>query len=210
MQPQSREVESERALLEKSILDLDRRPDLEDRTDDIIEGKHPDLMAQLTDNIESAAKGLHRKLTGPEATLFLRDIWYTSLMGRGRITPVGVDTKELSKVDNLMDVDFNSLSTTEDIFGTVLMRDEEDPYSWTMYKVCIDEYHSLDIKKFFGYTFKEYMELTLWEVDNLREKAIKMKEKLIEAMKEMESENKSMGNLGGIPSDDDMDEIGLG
>lgn len=67
-------------------------------------------------------------------------------------------------------------------FGSVLYRDEEDPYLHTSLKEILNQYTRADIKKFFGYTLAEYLDLSLFEASLLLEQSEKMKEELSKVM----------------------------
>lgn len=79
----------------------------------------------------------------------------------------------------------------ENILGAVLWRDEEDPTFISPYKSVIFEYTSYDIKKYFGYTLKEYLELNLYEVGILKSCATKLREDFIKQTEQMKTEMKT-------------------
>lgn len=78
-------------------------------------------------------------------------------------------------------------SDTENVYGVTLYREEENIYDFCPYEYIIDEYISLEIKKFFGYTLEEYLNKTYYEVEILRKKAIKLKEEIADTLNKLQN-----------------------
>ena len=64
----------------------------------------------------------------------------------------------------------------ENSMGAILWRDEEDPSIISPFEDIILEYTSLEMKKYFGLTLNDYLELNNYEVDTLKKVAKKLKE----------------------------------
>lgn len=76
---------------------------------------------------------------------------------------------------------------TENVYGVTLYREEENVFDFCPYEYIIDEYISLEIKKFFGYTLDEYLNKTYYEVEILRKKAIKLKEEIANTLNKIQN-----------------------
>ena len=66
----------------------------------------------------------------------------------------------------------------ENALGAVIWRDEEDPSLISPYEDFVMEYVRLEIKKHFGYTLDEYLELSFYEASILKKQAEKLKEEM--------------------------------
>lgn len=74
------------------------------------------------------------------------------------------------------------------VFGCTLKRDEEDPYVFSPYREILNTYTRAEIKKFFGYTLDEYLELTLPEAEELIEQSERMKAEMEKIMQEAQKD----------------------
>ena len=100
----------------------------------------------ISENLDNLASSLTRKLTSPEAALLLAENYAKQFYEQA-------------------DPD------AEYVLGAVMWRDEEDPSLLSPYKTMISEYVKLEIRKHFGYTLNEYLNLSLYEASVLREQA---------------------------------------
>lgn len=72
----------------------------------------------------------------------------------------------------------NKDSVSEYYFGVMLARPEEDPTDFTQYGTMVDEYLNLNIKKYYGLTISEYLDLPFSSREMLLTKAKEVTEKL--------------------------------
>lgn len=105
------------------------------------------------------------KLTSPESALLLSESYD--------------DTYITNKVTSGPDY------MAEYLFGVMKYREQEDPTDFTQYGSLVDEYLGLNIKKFFGLTITEYLDLPFSSRDIL----------LVKAREAMENLNKEMDNI---------------
>lgn len=76
----------------------------------------------------------------------------------------------------------------EQVFGSVLYREAEDPFVFTPYREIMNNYTRGEIKKFFGYNLSEFLDLTLYEASVLLEQSELMKQELTKVMEDVKSE----------------------
>lgn len=100
------------------------------------------------------------RFNSPEVSLFLKDMYDEAYL------PKMVDSPEKT------------------VFGCVLKREEEDPYVFSPYREILNTYTRAEIKKFFGYSLGEYLELTLPEAEELIEQSERMKAEMEKIMEE--------------------------
>jgi len=111
------------------------------------------------------------KLSPTENAMFLREIYDTVFNTIGYIDPV-----------------------INDIYGSVLARPADNLADVGEYKNTLRRYHNLSIKKYTGYTLKEYLDLTPYEmglVDQITEIIKEEQEYMEQLRKEQIEENKS-------------------
>lgn len=85
-------------------------------------------------------------MTSPESALFLRELF---------------DNKFYKNTDD----------PAVYFFGSVIKRPEEKLDDYNSFKSIIEEYHKVGIKKYFGLTIKDYLELTSYEKNTLCDQA---------------------------------------
>lgn len=128
------------------------------------------------------------KLSSPEVALWMQDSYYkekTFAIPEKYIEEDGrpeylLPNSPIPRV-KLQDDD------TENVYGVTLYREEENIYEFCPFEYIIDDYVSLEIKKFFGYTLDEYLNKTYYEVEILRKKAIKLKEEIASTLEKIQN-----------------------
>lgn len=81
-------------------------------------------------------------------------------------------------------------------FGPTLYRKEEDPHYHTPLKEMMANYSRAEIKRFFGFTLDEWLDLTLFEATTFLEQAELMKSELSKMMEEVKTETTQ--NMTGV------------
>ena len=104
--------------------------------------------------IDNLIKSNIGKLSSPESALLLNDSYDETYFNK---------TKD---------------SVSEYYFGVMLARPEEDPTEYTQYGTLVDEYLNLNIKKYYGLTITEYLDLPFSSREMLLLKAKDVTEKL--------------------------------
>jgi len=122
-----------------------------------------EIPSDTLDQIERIAKSITKVLTSPESAILLQDLYYDRL-------------------------NLTSVSEEENLIGPNLFKNEESFYSYTKYETLVDVYLKLEIKKFFGYSLDEFLDLTVYSRDILLEKAKTELENLNKASAEIEEE----------------------
>lgn len=111
---------------------------------------------EIATNLDSLiGRGSHR-LSSPEAALLLAENY-----AKMNFKPKDIDS--------------------ENSFGAVLWRDEEDPSYVSPFKNFILEYAMYEIKKYFGYTLNEYLNLNFFEAELIKDCANKLREEFLKA-----------------------------
>lgn len=104
--------------------------------------------------IDNLIKSNIGKLSSPESALLLNDSYDETYFNKTK--------------DNI----------SEYYFGVMLARPEEDPTEYTQYGTLVDEYLNLNIKKYYGLTITEYLDLPFSSREMLLLKAKDVTEKL--------------------------------
>ena len=134
--------------------------------------------------------------------------YITSVAHNINVVLNSVDTSILYK--DLYDThfDLSNHSLEDKLIGPVLYREQESISEYTTYEDLIDLYVLRDIKKFFGYTLDEFLNLSRYARMVIVEKAEKHMEKLSEQM-QLLSENQNSNKDAGSYSDE-LNELLLG
>lgn len=117
--------------------------------------------------IDELIKSNVGKLSSPESALLLNDSFDETYFNKSKDT------------------------MSEYYFGVMLARPEEDPTEFTQYGTLVDEYLNLNIKKYYGLTISEYLDLPFSSREILLLKAKDVTEKL---NAEAEEINKNITN----------------
>jgi len=127
--------------------------------------------------------------------------YITSIEHNINIVLNSVDTAILYR--DLYDAHFEltSHSSEDKLIGPVLYREQESIDGYTTYEDLIDLYVLRDIKKFFGYTLDEFLNLSRYARIVIVEKAEKHMERLSEQM-QLLSENQDSNKGAGLNTDE--------
>lgn len=118
------------------------------------------------------------KLSSPESALLLSESYDEAY----------IDIKPLTEEDKM----------SEYIFGVMKYREQEDPTDFTQYGNIVDEYLNLNIKKFYGLTISEYLDLPFSSKEMLVLKARDAMEKLSQELSDIKNKTKSQMPSGGL------------
>lgn len=138
------------------------------------------------DYVVEAAKNINQKLSSPESTLILRNLFNLTFVIRPN-TP---------------------RTPTESIYGTTILREEEDCVDYTMFEVVLKDYINNDIKKNFNLSVSEYLQLTPFEKISYDKVSIDFTKKLAEEVSKIEQKsNKDVANISkGLDMEGTLDE----
>lgn len=103
--------------------------------------------------------------------------------------------------------ELNSKSLEDRLIGPVLYRSQESIDSCTSYNNLVELYLMRDIKKFFGYTLDEFLNLSRYARINIVEQAEKHMERLAEQMEALQ-QNQAFNQRAG--ADDELTNILMG
>lgn len=125
------------------------------------------------ENLFTSLKACNQKLNGAEAALYLEEMYYSG----------SCYMEDPKSGTSILRTRVPSKNTPDElVFGPTLMLDEEDVYSCTMYEQLVTSYTEAEIKKFFGYTLEEYLNLTFYEADVLRRESNRLKKQIMDAI----------------------------
>lgn len=98
-------------------------------------------------------------------------------------------------------------AVSEYYFGVMLARSQEDPTEFTQYGSLVDEYLNLNIKKYYGLTISEYLDLPFSSRELLLLKAKDVTEKLNAEAEEINKNITNKQKQVSPSSLEDLDEI---
>lgn len=79
---------------------------------------------------------------------------------------------------------------TESVFGSVLIRSEEDTEGYDQFDAAMDDYINFDVKKFFNLKFDDYMSLSLYEKERILIKCDSEIKRLSDELSEIQNDIK--------------------
>ena len=134
-------------------------------------GKRNPSEDDIAENLDSLIGTGTRKLSSPEAALLLAENYC-----KMNFRPKEIDV--------------------EAALGAVLWREEEDPSFIVPYNDIIAEYTAYEIKKYFGYTLNEYLNLNMYEVSVIKKMAMKIRDEFLKMTDKMKKDGASSMEAG--------------
>lgn len=146
-------------------------------------GRRPPNEEEIAANLDSLIGNGSRKLSSPEAALLLAENY-----ARVNFKPKDIDT--------------------EKALGAVLWREEEDSSIISPFRGFVLEYAMFEIKKYFGLSLEEYLNLNFYEVDIIKMCANKLREEFLKAAEKSKQTTNDIATAGNraLSSLEDLEE----